>query len=115
MTHRGNVRIVALAVSTAALVTVVTRPGAARADETAYLLNVTVRPGYNFPATDQALTYGRQICAKIEGGERYPQLIAETKDDFGTDDDYQGSYLISQATQELCPELVWQLRNSAAG
>jgi len=28
-------------------------------------------------------------------------------------DYYQASYLISQAVNELCPTLAWQLRNSA--
>ena len=29
-------------------------------------------------------------------------------------DDYQAAYLINQAVNELCPALIWQLRNSAA-
>lgn len=32
-----------------------------------------------------------------------------------TTDDYQAPYLITQASNELCPQLIWQLRNSAAG
>jgi hypothetical protein len=40
--------------------------------------------------------------------------MADIKNDFNTTDDYQGSYLISQAVNELCPALIWQLRNSAA-
>ena len=34
--------------------------------------------------------------------------------DFSSTDEYQGTHLISQAVNELCPELTWQLRNSAA-
>jgi hypothetical protein len=87
----------------------------ARADAVAYLLNVTVRPGYNFANADHALAYGRGVCDKIAGGMSYPQLTAEVMADFATADEYQASYLISQSAQELCPQLIWQLRNSAAG
>jgi hypothetical protein len=86
---------------------------AATADQVAYLVNVHVRPGYNFPNAEQALAYGYGICDKIAQGEGYPQLMVEVKADFNTSDEYQGSYLISQAAQELCPALIWQLRNSA--
>jgi hypothetical protein len=34
----------------------------ARADSVAYLLNVTVRPGYNFANADDALAYGHGVC-----------------------------------------------------
>jgi hypothetical protein len=85
----------------------------AHADQVAYLVNVTVRPGYKFPNADAALAYGYGICDKIRGGEGYPQIMSDVKADFGTSDEYQASYLISQAAQELCPALIWQLRNSA--
>jgi len=87
----------------------------AHADEVAYLVNVTVRPGYNFANADNALSYGHQICSKIATGIAYRQLIADIKTDFNTPDDYQASYLVTQAAQELCPADIWQLRNSAAG
>jgi Protein of unknown function (DUF732) len=86
----------------------------AHADATAYLVNVTVRPGYNFANADQALAYGQGICDKIAAGRHYGDVVADIKTDFNTSDEYQASYLISQAAQELCPNLVWQLRNSAA-
>jgi hypothetical protein len=88
--------------------------GPAHADEVAYLVNVTVRPGYNFANADAALAYGRGICDKIAQGRSFGQLVGDVKADFNTADDYQGSYLISQSAQELCPNLIWQLRNSAA-
>jgi len=81
----------------------------------AYLIGVTTRPGYNFASAEEALDYGYGICAKVSRGVGYAQLIAEVQGDFNTSDDYQASYLISQAANELCPELIWQLRNSAAG
>lgn len=80
----------------------------------AYLIGVTTRPGYNFTSADEALDYGYGICAKVSRGLGYAQLITEVQGDFNTSDDYQASYLISQAANELCPELIWQLRNSAA-
>jgi hypothetical protein len=41
--------------------------------------------------------------------------MGDVKDDFSTSDGYQASYLITQAVNELCPAMIWQLRNSAAG
>jgi len=86
----------------------------AHADVVAYLLNVTVRPGYNFANADQAVSYGHGVCDKVSQGRSYAQVIGEVKADFNTSDEYQASYLISQAVNELCPALIWQLRNSAA-
>jgi Protein of unknown function (DUF732) len=86
----------------------------ARADAVAYLVNVTVRPGYNFPNADAALAYGHGICDKVAAARTYAQLTEDVKADFATTDEFQASYLISQAVNELCPALIWQLRNSAA-
>jgi hypothetical protein len=86
----------------------------AHADEVAYLLNVTVRPGYNFANTDAALRYGHGVCDKVSQGRSYAQVMGDVKADFNTSNEYQASYLISQAVNELCPALIWQLRNSAA-
>ena len=46
--------LTALAVSAAALASA----QSAHADQVAYLVNVTVRPGYNFANADAALAYG---------------------------------------------------------
>lgn len=88
---------------------------AAHADVVAYLVNVTVRPGYNFPNADAAVGYGQSICDRVAGKKPYAQLVNEVKGDFNTADDYQGAYLINQAVNELCPAQIWQLRQSAAG
>lgn len=88
-------------------------PGA-HADTVAYLVNVTMRPGYNFASADAALAYGWGICDRVARGSSYADGIAVVKADFGTDDDYQAAYLINQAVNELCPALIWQLRQSAA-
>lgn len=87
----------------------------ARADAVGYLVNVTMRPGYNFADADAALAYGNGICGKVAAHQGYPQLIGEIEGDFGTTDDYQAGYLIGQAVDQLCPALIWQLRESAAG
>src|ERR1700694_2550291 len=85
-----------------------------RADAVAYLVNVTLRPGYNFANADEALRYGHGICDKVSQGRTYAQVTDDVKADFTTSDEYQASYLITQAVNELCPALIWQLRNSAA-
>ena len=87
----------------------------ARADEVAYLVSVTLRPGYNFAGADAALDYGHGICRKLADGRTYPELMGDVMADFRTADDYQASYLLGQAANELCPESIPALRNSAAG
>jgi hypothetical protein len=76
------------------------RPLRASADAVGYLVNVTVRPGYGFADAYEALTYGR--------------LVDDVFGDFNADNDYQAAYLVNHAVNELCPQLIWQLRNSAA-
>jgi hypothetical protein len=90
-------------------------PPVAHADAVAYLVAVTVRPGYNFPNADAALSYGYGICDRVGHRYSYADDIAAVKSDLGTNDEYQAAYLINQAVNELCPELIWQLRQSATG
>ena len=85
------------------------------ADEIGYLINVTLRPGYNFANARAALDYGYGLCDRISQGHRYADLATTIRSDFNTSDEFQISYLLSQATQELCPAQIWQLRQSAAG
>ncbi|MGE2731842.1 DUF732 domain-containing protein [Mycolicibacterium vaccae] len=85
------------------------------ADDVAYLVNVHVRPGYNFPNADAALGYGRSVCDRVAGQMPYAELVDQVKADFHSADYYQGAYLINQAVNELCPAQIWQLRQSAAG
>ena len=68
--------------------------GSAHADEVAYLVNVTVRPGYNFANGDAAIAYGRGICGKISQGRGFGQIVDDVKADFHTADDYQGWQLL---------------------
>lgn len=86
----------------------------ARADSVAYLIDVTVRPGYNFAKADAALAYGNQLCDKVSQGRTYADLIGDVKTDFQTADEFQASYLIDKAVNELCPVQIWQLRRTAA-
>jgi hypothetical protein len=99
---------------TTAAATVALAPTAS-ADTVAYLVNVHVRPGYNFPNADAAIGYGNTICDRVAGKMSYAQLVDQVTGDFRTTDYYQGAYLINQAVNELCPAQIWQLRQSAAG
>ena len=109
MTRRWTLGLLAVLV-----LAVLSVPATAQADTTAYLIGVTVRPGYNFPDGDAALRYGYGICDKVAAGQPFSQVMGDVRGDFNTDDDYQASYLISQAVNELCPAQIWQLRSSAA-
>ena len=108
-----RIRLAAVAVSALAAAGMV-EAGSARADAVAYLVNVTVRPGYNFANANAALAYGHGVCDKIAAGRSYAQLIGDLKADFNTPDQYQASYLIAQSANELCPAQIWKLRRSAA-
>ncbi|MGW0160025.1 DUF732 domain-containing protein [Mycobacterium sp. NPDC003323] len=88
---------------------------AAGADVVAYLVNVHVRPGYNFPNADAAIAYGNTVCDRVAAKMPYAELVNQLKGDFRTTDYYQAGYLINQAVNELCPAQIWQLRESAAG
>ena len=104
--------LTASAVLAAGTVCTVAAP-VAHADAVAYLVNVTVRPGYHFTGADDALQYGHGICEKVARGATYMSLMSDVKADLDTSDDYQAAYLINQAVNELCPAQIWQLRNSA--
>ena len=112
---RGNLAVAFLAWAGLCGVAGLASAPCVRADVVAYLVNVTVRPGYNFANADAALSYGHGICDKVSQSRSYAQVMGDVKADFNTSDEYQASYLISQAVNELCPALIWQLRNSAAG
>ena len=104
----------AIAALAAAAAAVAIAPSA-NADVVAYLVNVHVRPGYNFPNADAAIGYGNTICDRVAAKMSYAQLVEQVKADFNSTDYYQGAYLINQAINELCPAQIWQLRQSAAG
>jgi hypothetical protein len=108
-------RLVSAALAAAGAVSAVALAPSASADVVAYLVNVHVRPGYNFPNADAAIGYGQSICDRVEAKMGYAQLVDQVKADFNSTDYYQGAYLINQAVSELCPAQIWQLRQSAAG
>ena len=114
MKSNHTVLVAGIVLATAGLGAPLASAPSAHADVVAYLVNVTVRPGYNFANADDAVRYGRGICDKVSEGRTYGSVIGDLKTDFNTSDDYQAAYLINQAVNELCPALIWQLRNSAA-
>lgn len=114
VTAANSARLLLLAAAAGCAAAIAVAPPA-HADSIGYLVNVTVRPGYNFPSADAALAYGYGLCDQIASGVSYRQLTDTIKSDFTTDDEFQASYLLSQASQELCPAQIWQLRQSAAG
>ena len=88
----------------------------ANADDVGYLVNVHVRPGgYNFPNAEAALAYGQSICIRVGGNMSYTDLVNQVKGYFQTTYYGKAGYLINQAVEELCPDQIWQLRQSAAG
>ncbi len=87
---------------------------AAPAPDVEYLYDVAVRRHYNFPNND-AVGYGHEICDKIGLGENYAHVMGDVKSDVTPNDEFAANYLVSYAVNLLCPEQIWQLRNSAAG
>ena len=92
----------------------VPRAQAAPNPDVEYLYDVSVRRQYNFPNND-AVSYGHVICDKVIAGEHYPQLMGDVKNDVTPNDEFAANYLVSYAVNLLCPDMIWQLRNSAAG
>jgi Protein of unknown function (DUF732) len=88
---------------------------AAPAPEVEYVYDVMVRRHYSFPNPAEAINYGYTICDKLGRGDSYAQLMGDTKNDVVPNDEFAANYLISYAVNLLCPALIWQLRNSAAG
>ena len=93
--------------------TLTSRAHAAPAPEVEYLYNVAVRRHYDFPDND-ALSYGHRVCDKVAQGESYAQLMSDVKSDVTPSDEFAANYLVSYAVNLLCPDQIWQLRNSAA-
>lgn len=87
---------------------------AAPAPEVEYMYNVAVRRHYNFPNND-AIGYGHGICEKVRSGDSYAEIMHDVKTDVTPNDEFAANYLVSYAVNLLCPDLIWQLRNSASG
>jgi Protein of unknown function (DUF732) len=90
------------------------RAHAAPAPEVEYAYDVMVRRQYNFPNND-AVGYGHRICDQVGQGNSYAQVMGGVKRDVTPNDEGAANYLVSYAVNLLCPALIWQLRNSAAG
>ena len=89
------------------------RAHAAPAPEVEYVYDVMVRRHYNFPNND-AVGYGHGICDKVTAGQSYAQVMGDAERDVTPNDEFAANYLVSYAVNLLCPEQIWQLRNSAA-
>jgi len=111
-TTRWAAIIVAAVISAA---TYAPKTSAAPAPEVEYIYDVTVRRHYSFPDNTDALQYGRGICGNVSRGETYAQVMDGTRLDVTPNDEFATDYLVSYAVNLLCPELIWQLRQSAAG
>jgi Protein of unknown function (DUF732) len=79
-----------------------------------YVYDVVARRHYGFPNGD-ALAEGDGICDKVRRGEGYGQVMGEVKSEVTPSDEFAANYLVSYSVQLLCPDLIWQLRNSAGG
>ena len=90
------------------------RANAAPNPEVEYVYDMTVRRQYNFPNSD-ALAYGHGVCDKVGQGEGYGQVIGDVKRDVTPNDQFAANYVVGYAVNLLCPDLIWQLRNSAGG
>ena len=90
------------------------RAYAAPNPEVEYVYDVVARRHYGFPNGD-ALAEGYGICDKVRRGEGYGQVMGEVKSEVTPSDEFAANYLVSYAVQLLCPDLIWQLRNSAGG
>jgi hypothetical protein len=82
--------------------------------EVEYVYDVTVRRQYGFPNND-ALAYGHGVCDKVGQGEGYGQVIGDVKRDVTPNDQFAANYVVGYAVNLLCPDLIWQLRNSSGG
>lgn len=109
----ASVVVAAIAVGSAPLAPA-PNAGAAPNPEVEYVYDVVARRHYGFPNGD-ALAEGYGICDKVRRGEGYGQVMGEVKSEVTPSDEFAANYLISYAVQLLCPDLIWQLRNSAGG
>jgi hypothetical protein len=106
--------IIAAAAVGGATQTLAPRAHAAPDPRVEYLYDVTVRRHYNFPDNNDALGYGYKICDQVTGGDSYARVIGGVKSNVTPSDEFAANYLVSNAVNLLCPEQIWQLRNSAA-
>jgi Protein of unknown function (DUF732) len=117
--HPKNRKSLVAAIAAAAAVCVVPLAPAPRAHaapnpEVEYVYDMTVRRQYNFPNND-SLAYGHGICDRLGQGEGYGQLIGDVQRDVTPSDQFAANYVVGYAVNLLCPDLIWQFRNSSGG
>ena len=110
--------VVSVAVAAAVIggipLTLPARATAAPDPQVEYVYDVVARRHYGFPNGD-ALAEGYGICDRVRRGEGYGQVMGEVKSEVTPSDEFAANYLVSYSVQLLCPDLIWQLRNSAGG
>ena len=84
------------------------------APEVEYTYNVVVRRHFDFPGND-AIGYGYGLCDDVARGQRYADIVRRVKDEVRPNDEQSANYVVSYAIGLLCPQRLWQLRDSAAG
>ena len=89
-------------------------PAVASADQIGYIINVTLRPTYNFANAQAALDYGYGCADRINAKTSYTDTAADQGRLQHQRRAHGLAYLLSQAAQELAAQ-TWQLRRSAAG
>ncbi|HVQ99008.1 MAG TPA: DUF732 domain-containing protein [Mycobacterium sp.] len=117
MTVWRRLQIPAATAAAAGSIVLTVAPGAyaAPAPEVEYVYDVMVRRHYSFTDPADAVRYGHTICDAVGRGDSYAHVMDQTKGQVTPNDEFAANYLISYAVNLLCPELIWQLRNSAAG
>ncbi|TDH48003.1 DUF732 domain-containing protein [Mycobacterium eburneum] len=55
------------------------------------------------------------MCDKVTRGIPYPTVMADVKREVSPNDEQSANCVVSYAVGILCPDQLWQLRNSAAG
>ncbi|CAA0115774.1 Uncharacterised protein [Mycolicibacterium vanbaalenii] len=114
MTHSAAAVTLCTGVIAAAAQMLAPSAGAAPAPEVEYTYNVVVRRHFDFPNND-ALGFGHGICDDVANGKRYADILADVKNEVRPNNEQSANYVVSYAVGLLCPNMIWQLRNSAGG
>ena len=113
--NKTTASVVALAAAIGGIpLALAARAGANPDPRVEYVYDVVARRHYGFPNGD-ALAEGDGICDKVRRGEPYAQVMGEVKGEVTPSDEFAANYLVSYSVQLLCPDLIYQLRNSAGG
>lgn len=108
-------RAISVLVATGVAASILAPPASAvPGPEVEYVYNVIVRRHFTFPNND-AIKYGFSVCDQVGRGRTYGEVMGDVKRDVFPNDEQSANYVVSYAVGILCPEHIWQLRNTAAG